>query len=478
MMRSSLLSLGAVALLATTASAQFFTPGNVVVLRVGEPTATLGSTAAKVFLDEWDTSTNTLVQSLEIPNSSTGAVPSFTQRGYSSSEGCLNVSADGRYLVLAGYDSPVGSPAPNAQPSNTTNRVVAVVDTLTGLVDTSTRLLDAFSGGTFRGVASTDGTEFWLSGSSTTGACRYTTLGATSSQDLYTSPTNTRWIGIYKGQLYTTTASTGALLQGILQVGTGLPTTAGQVPTLLPGFPTSGVFADSAPYDFWFADSNTVYVADSASNATVGWNCAGGIQKWTLSAGTWTKQYTISGFGADCIRGLTGLRRNGQTEIWFTAEPNGFTTSLFKVVDTGATSMPVMITTEAAQTDIRGVRVIGTTHNRIPGGCGTSSLDVTASGLTGTDIEVEMKNASGFPLINVSFQPLGLPLGNCTCTILFDLGVLTGASLTLPIPNNPSLFGTTVSFQGIDAFDPTTTCASPVPGLPFSTTDGVQISIY
>ncbi|HEB53550.1 MAG TPA: DUF3616 domain-containing protein, partial [bacterium] len=161
MMRSSLLSLGAVALLATTASAQFFTPGNVVVLRVGEPTATLGSTAAKVFLDEWDTSTNTLVQSLEIPNSSTGAVPSFTQRGYSSSEGCLNVSADGRYLVLAGYDSPVGSPAPNAQPSNTTNRVVAVVDTLTGLVDTSTRLLDAFSGGTFRGVASTDGTEFW-----------------------------------------------------------------------------------------------------------------------------------------------------------------------------------------------------------------------------------------------------------------------------------------------------------------------------
>lgn len=474
MTRSILLSLAAAALLTSTAAAQFFTPGNVVVLRVGDPALTLGSTAAPVFIDEWNTTTNTLVQSLEIPNSGTGAVPSFSQRGFSSSEGGLTVSADGRYLVLAGYDRMIGDTDPNAELAATTNRVIATVDILTGIVDTTTRLTDAYDGSTFRGATSLDGQSFWTGGNSGTGSVRYATLGATNSVDVASSPTNVRWIDNYKNQLYITSASTGASAQGVNQVGVGMPTTSLQTVTLLPGFPTTGVFSDGAPYDFWWANDTTLYVADSAFTGT---GC--GVQKWTLAAGTWTKQYTITVGAPDCIRGLSGLVRGGVAEMWFTAEPSGFVTSLYKVVDTGPASVPVLIQTEQAQTDYRGVRVIPSFKNTFPAGCGTSSLRLTGSGLVGTNIEVDMLNASGFPFVNYSTTPLGLPLAGCSCTILFDLGALVGAaSSTLPLPNNPALFGAALYVQGFDLLDLSSTCTSPVPGIPMSTTDGLSITIF
>lgn len=474
MTRSILFSLAAGALLATTASAQLFTPGNVVVLRVGETALTLSGSAAPVFIDEWDTTTNTVVQSLEIPNSQTGAVPSFSQRGFSSSEGCLTVSADGRYLIVAGYDRMIGASSPSSEQSATTNRVVARIDLLTGLIDTSTALSDAYDAGDFRGATSLDGSSFWLSGSSSNGAVRYATLGATTSQEISSSPSNVRWIGNHKGQLYITSASTGSMAQGVLEVGTGMPTTLGQITTLLPGFPTAGVFNDGAPYDFWFANDTTLYVADSAFQGN---NC--GVQKWTLAAGTWTRQYTIVVGATECIRGLSGIVRDGVAEIWFTAEPQGFVTSLYKVTDTGAASTPVLIRTEDAETDYRGVRVIPAFIGTQAGGCGTSSLQITGTCLLGTTIEVDMVNATGFPLVNYSTTTLGLPLANCGCVILYDLGALVAAaSSSLTVPNNAALFGASLFVQGFDLFDVGSSCTSPVPGIPMSTTDGKAITIF
>ena len=474
MTRSIFSFLVAGALLATTATAQFFTPGNVVVLRVGDPALTLSGAAAPVFLDEWNTTTNTLVQSLEIPNSQTNAMPSFAQRGFSSSEGGLTVSADGRYLIVAGYDRMIGSTDPSAELSATTNRVIARVDILTGLIDTSTALIDAYDATTFRCATSLDGSSFWLSGTSSTGSVRYATLGATSSQDIASSPSNVRWIDNHKGQLYITSASTGSSSQGVIEVGTGMPTTVGQTTTLLPGFPTAGVFNDGAPYDFWFANDTTLYVADSAY---LGTNC--GVQKWELAGGTWTRTYTIVVNATECIRGLSGVLRDGVAEIWFTAEPSGFITSLYKVVDTGVGSVPTLIQTEAPETDYRGVRVIPAFRATQAGGCGSSSLQVTGPCLLGTNIEVDMLNASGFPFVNYSVTTLGLPLPNCGCVLLYDLGVLVGsASSALAVPNNPALFGAVLYLQGFDLFDVGSSCTSPVPAIPMSTTDGIAITIY
>src|SRR5438270_9146844 len=92
-----------------TASAVPFTQGNIVVYRVGDGSVVpaLSSAAAAVFLDEY-TPTGTLVQSIAMPRSTSGLNKRLTASGSSTTEGFLTQSADGRYIVLTGYDANIG----------------------------------------------------------------------------------------------------------------------------------------------------------------------------------------------------------------------------------------------------------------------------------------------------------------------------------------------------------------------------------
>ena len=481
MLHSTIKAVTAGALLLASATAQFIPTGSVVVLRVGDPgIGALTSGATPVYLDVFDSQTNALINTIAIPNSNSTppATPSFTQSGFSYTEGSLSMSADNRYLVLAGYDSAVGSSAPASAPAAVAPRVVCTVDTLTGLIDTSTALIDAFDGGTFRGATSEDGLNFWVSGSGgSSGSVRYAALGATTSTDIVTSPANGRWVGIHKGQLYMTSASTGASAQGVLEVGDGLPTTLVGQAMLLNGFPLTQQISDGAPHGFWFADDQTVYVADDSGFAGGGAIC--GIQKWTESGGTWTRQYNIQTGPGNCAVGISGIVRNGVAEIWFTDAAPGFANDLYKVVDTGPTASPVLVAAQPADSDYRGVAVVGSVVVTTPGGCGSARLDVTATGLLGTTISSKVRGANGFAFTNASVNSLGLPLGLCTCTLLYDLGFLAPtADLTLTIPSNPSLSGAVINLQGLDLFDFVTGCAPVAPGLPVSTTDGKTILLF
>ena len=90
-----------------------------------------------------------------------------------------------------------------------------------------------------------------------------------------------------------------------------------------------------------------------------------------------------------------------------------------------------------------------------------------------------MVNASGFPFVNYSTAILGLPLANCSCVILYDLGVLiSSASSTISVPNNAALRGVNLFLQGFDLFDAGSSCTSIVPAIPMSTTDGLAVTIY
>lgn len=80
-----------------------FTPGNLVIYRIGNGTDALSNFGNPVFLDEY-TPTGTLVQSVPLPTTASGA----NRRLISSSivqEGMLTRSSDGRYLILTGYDA-------------------------------------------------------------------------------------------------------------------------------------------------------------------------------------------------------------------------------------------------------------------------------------------------------------------------------------------------------------------------------------
>ncbi|WP_426060115.1 T9SS type A sorting domain-containing protein [Hymenobacter sp. B1770] len=342
------------------ASAAPFTPGNVVVVRVGDGTASLSNAATATFLLEY-TPAGVLVQTIPLPTAAAGTNSILTNTGTSTSDAVLTRSVNGAYLVLTGYDAVVGTATLAATTSATNNRVIGRV-AANGTVDTSTRLNDGFSGGNIRSAATVDGSSFYAIGSNS--GVRYVPFantGATATVALNTTaPTNNRAVGIYGGNLYVSSAS-GAFL-GVSQVGTGLPTTASQTIISLPGFPTTASAPSQSPFAFYFADLSTtvagvdvVYVADERTSVD------GGIQKWSLVNGTWTLNGVITGATATAngaaLRGVNGqttgttvsLIASGSSGLYVFSDNAGYNAA------PSTTALPSPIATATANTAFRGV---------------------------------------------------------------------------------------------------------------------------
>lgn len=467
-----------------TAEAQGFTIGNVVVVRVGDGSSALTAAAAPIFLDEYTTS-GTFVQSLPLPTGTIGNQRAITVRGNATSEAYLNVSINGAYLTMCGYDAAPGTASALTQDAlaNVTNRVIARID-LNGVVDTSTALTDAFSGasGNPRSVISDDGSRFWISGTSgIDGGVRFVAnLGDSTSLGLNAgSPTNIRCINAFDGQLFVSSASGVSL--GINQYGDQLPTAPGQIVTQLPGFPTAGGSQAASAYDFFFADPNTLYVADDNAVAST----VGGIQKWVNNGGTWTLAYRLQlgGPGAStACRGLSGFVRDGVTTLWGTANTSstgGAATQLVTVTDTGPGSTVVSLATSPLNTAFRGVRFLAkpTTVQRIPAACGTAGIKVTGNAEIGTVVRTTILTPAAIPFVGYGLAPLGVPI--CGCTLVTDFvssGLLfAGATSALPLPNSPSVVGAQIYIQGVDL---DVFSAPGCLGLPlFTLTDGFSVTV-
>ena len=282
MLASALLCAG------STVQAASFTPNNIVIYRIGDGVAAPTNTGAAVFLDEISIGVSgaTLVQSIPMPTTATGAQRQCVASGTATSEGYISRSIDKRFLVTTCYarDLP-GTGSISATTALTVPRVAARIG-VNGVVDTSTALTDAADANNVRSAASVDGSAFWLVGGA--GGMRYASFGATTSTQISSTVTNLRTAAIFDGQLFAS-ASSGTFAR-ILAIGTGLPTTTGQVAVGLPGIPITG-----SPYNFvqldidaGVAGVDTMYVADDSS-AILG----GGIQKWSLVGGTWVLNGTI-----------------------------------------------------------------------------------------------------------------------------------------------------------------------------------------
>ncbi len=327
-----------------------FTAGNIVIYRVGTGATALSNATAAVFLDEY-TSAGVLVQSIAMPTVDTtiGGVTnqSLTAIGNSALEGLLTRSADGRFLLLTGYDTAVATTNANALAA-AVGRVIGRVG-VDGLVDTSTSV--ALGTGNVRGIASDTGASYYVSTSST--GVSYGTFGSASVTQLNantTGPVNVRALGIYDGQLYESSMS-GAFR--IATVGSGQPTTAGQVVTNITGdgSATSPLATASAPGAFFFADLttavagvDTLYVADSRTG--------GGLFKYSLVGGVWTSNGSIVDSG---LTGLTGSV-SGTTVTLFGTTGNALdlfsdTTGYNGILTGGSTR----IATAATNTAFRGV---------------------------------------------------------------------------------------------------------------------------
>ncbi len=132
------------ALLIRNAHASAFTPGNLVIYRVGDGSAALASSATAVFLDEYTTSGGSPVQSIAMPTVVNASNKRLTASGTATSEGLMTRSVDGKYLTAAGYDAALATATPASSTSSSINRVIARVDS-SGAIDTTTALSDAAS---------------------------------------------------------------------------------------------------------------------------------------------------------------------------------------------------------------------------------------------------------------------------------------------------------------------------------------------
>lgn len=434
-------------------SASFaFTAGNIVVVRVGDGTGTLSNAAAPVYLDEY-TTTGTFVQSVALPTISSAGNHALTLSGSASSEGALTLSADGRYLVLAGYDAATG--VASVSSDSTINRTIARVDA-SGYIDATTGILanTAYKKNNIRGAVSVDGTQFWCAGNgfSNTGGTYYLPLGSftNSAVQVSTSPANSRTVNIFNNQLYISSAS--STFHGISSVGTGVPTTSGQTTTILPGFATA---TGPSNYAFYFLDLSpsvpgldVVYVADDRTNGV-----DGGIYKYSLVSGTW-----VSNGNKTCTNGLRGIAASKTcSSVNIIASSDS---AIYTLVDAGGYNQPIIgtLTTIAASgtakhfkgiafapgTSVTGLTAsVSSATNVSCFGGNNGAINISVTGATGTvsynwGAGITTQNRNN--LTNGTYTVTVTDLAGCTDTASATITQPTALSATAT-PANVTCFG-------------------------------------
>jgi len=350
----------------STAAWAQFTPGSLVVSVIGDGITTSGTVAVPITLKGFSSAGFPTGTPVVLPAVDAGLNYAIAGSVTETTFGYLRRSEDGRYLTLAGVNAAAGATGFGFSTSTYPNRVIARIDS-EGTVDTSTRF--AGNGTIPRSVVSTDGIDMWWSSStgSDIGGVNYVTLGSTTKGtrivNNVTAPYLTRNLEIFDGQLYAssntaTPTSPAVSFRGVYSLGTGLPTVGPATGAMIIGGGTSNSGRIDSAFDFFVADSSTIYVADDDTTAPA----SGGLQKWLLSSGSWSKVWTAVPDGATGMRGLTGLVTGSSVQLFgitAVATGNG-ANSLVSLSDTlGDTIAPAFTTLATADTNyvFRGVAI-------------------------------------------------------------------------------------------------------------------------
>jgi hypothetical protein len=341
------LVVSAVLSLAVATFAAPISPNNLIIYRVGDGSAALGTTATAVFLDEY-TLTGSLVQSIALPT--TGA-SELTAVGNSSTEGIISRSQDGTMLVFTGYRKDVGLSSPSSDTAAVTPRVIGTLS-LSGAYNTAIALTDAGGNGTIRSATTVDGSTFYTSASS--GFVRYIASPSGSSTSVLIDGRNSRQLILSGNVLYAANGSTAIAAKvqhyGTLPTGT---TTATPIVTLTTADAVNG---------FMLFDLNPSVGADPAGNDTVYAlsTVANQLVKWTYDGSSWISSGSLAlgSTPANAAQNLTGFFDGTAVNLFLTSP-----TTLSTLADLSGYSGTVAgsftsLATAGANTAFRGISVV------------------------------------------------------------------------------------------------------------------------
>jgi hypothetical protein len=406
-----------IAVTGSNAFAAAFTPGDLVVERLGDGTETLSVLGNTIFFLEYST-TGTLVQTVTIPDGSAAypGSPAMAEAGTGATTGCITLSPDGQTLSFPGY-AVTTNPNPASIVAQLSSTIPRAIGTMTGSgIGSYAQITStiAYSASNIRGAVADGENNFWASGTASTTSVNagvYYFGTASSAADINSGVLvgavglesgTLRGINIFNGQLWVTTSATTSGIYAF----PGLPTTYSANPPIIVTFANN----DSC-YNFQVSpDGMTIFDADDGGFAT---NYAG-IGKWTGSGTSWTKSYVLLGGSSTPTNlGCFGLTvKNWQTggangAILFATTVATSANKLITVTDSGPSAAPTTLATAASKEFFRGVEFVPTNAS------GTLAPDCTGIFL-GSPNFVSAGTVNAGSTVTVAATALGTPVLNYT----------------------------------------------------------------
>jgi len=351
-----------------------------------------------IYLQNINSSNGTVQNTVNVTQLAANAGINLVTSFSSKSELAINLSPDGSSLTFMGYNSTIGqldvsnSNTPGSlEPGNTdiqtaTYRAVGQISLSNNALQVTTT--NAYNGNNGRAAIATNG-GYYLVGNAGNGNGSAQTTANTGVQFLSASATNGglgtntqlgqynitqqgyatdktakdnnfRGETVFNNTLYVSKGSGSNGIDTAYQVGTTgtLPTGASNPISVLPGFNTGLAKTDTDtphPFGLWFANADTLYVADEGSGASTDFGTspttmAGGLDKYTLVNGVWTLDYELKGslIGSSYTVSGSGAVCNGLSACSLTTTTDGLRNLTGKVNANGTVTLYAVTSTEGS----------------------------------------------------------------------------------------------------------------------------------
>ncbi len=387
-----------------------FTPGDIVLLQVGDGT-TQYSTEAPVFLVEY-TPGGQLVQTVAVPNTEvvggSGNQPLTLDIGSTADKngngtGQLSRSFDSSVLTFGGNDAGV-----NGGSFGSDSRVIAQVGIdpfAAGGINTTT--YGSFnSDDDIRAIAELNSTTLYDGGKATpatNGGLRYfnglTTGGGTTGTEVSGSATGNNVRGVtvaFNGQVFYTSASNAGVYESTSGGSPVFDPTAAGTDTQIIADPSgsaqklNGLFVADMNGDGVLDSGDKIYFVDPTD----------GLYSSTFNGTTWSAAVNLGGGAGTGLTyvGLTGqVVSSSEVELYYTASDGKGNTSLFNFDDNGTNTTQTALLQDSSASD-KGLSLTGvafaplsattlttsaSSHSIIPGGSETFTATVSSPNSVG-----------------------------------------------------------------------------------------------